>query len=377
MAATAERVATRAGQRGATLLIALLMTVTFTLLALSLLETTDMAVRVLGNGGQLERAERAAASGIEWAAADVLQAGLTPANVTLNLDTGVQVAVRVLPTSSPQIVAIGRCNGVEVTLAADASVTLPTLPYAFASFSGQNRFDDLISVQGSAYLGTPFLPIYIFSTSPVSIAGDLFSVQSLPFPNSLVTHPSGTNILGVPALAVPVVDLAPYLAMTTGAVPVVKYTGNKTLSGTTVTGIVIVTLAAGQSLILQNMTLNGSLIVSTPSDSDTNRPTVAFKQSVTINGGTATTGNLAILAPFVNLVSTSSNNSTIAGVALVKNCVDLKSLQVNGQLVTLGAITSTSNTAGVTRAPGFVPNVPIGVTWPGTPKVRIQWRGRQ
>jgi fatty-acid desaturase len=37
----------------------------------------------------------------------------------------------------------------------------------------------------------------------------------------------------------------------------------------------------------------------------------------------------------------------------------------------------TLNSLTVTRPSAFVPDTPLGVTWPGTEAVRIDWRGRQ
>ena len=61
----------------------------------------------------------------------------------------------------------------------------------------------------------------------------------------------------------------------------------------------------------------------------------------------------------------------------MRDVANAKSLAVTGQLVLLGAITSTAGALTVTRPPAFEPETPVGVTWPGTAAVRIDWRGRQ
>ena len=106
-------------------------------------------------------------------------------------------------------------------------------------------------------------------------------------------------------------------------------------------------------------------------------PCVRLAGRSSIGGGTAWTGNLAILAPECVLDAPASIDSTIRGVAVVDAVVAIKNVAVVGQLVLLENVESTSGAFSVTRSPEFVPDTPLGVSWPGSEAVRIDWRGRQ
>jgi hypothetical protein len=106
-------------------------------------------------------------------------------------------------------------------------------------------------------------------------------------------------------------------------------------------------------------------------------PCVRLAGRTSVGGGTAWTGNLAILAPEAILDAPAAIECTIRGVAVVDAVDAIKNVAVVGQLVLLENVKSTSGTFSVTRPPEFVPDTPLGVTWPGTEAVRIDWRGRQ
>lgn len=96
-----------------------------------------------------------------------------------------------------------------------------------------------------------------------------------------------------------------------------------------------------------------------------------------VGGGTAWTGNLAVLAPDCTLDAPASTGSTLGGVVLVQKVATLQSVVVTGQLVVTGTLEADAASLSVTRPGTFVPDTPLGITWPGTAAVRLDWRGPQ
>src|SRR5204863_393291 len=78
---------------GAILLVVLILAVTFSLLGIALTSTVEVSVRARNNADELTRAERAAVSGIEWAAAAVMTTGMVNGGRTVPLDSGAQAGV--------------------------------------------------------------------------------------------------------------------------------------------------------------------------------------------------------------------------------------------------------------------------------------------
>lgn len=392
-------------ERGAVLLLALILTTTFALMAWSLLASSDFAARARTGGAAQEQAERAAASGIEWAAAAALDGSLVDGRTSLALADGSQVEVVVATSSSPQVVAHARCRGAEVAFAADLRLQAGApLPYALVVYGSASRLSQDVAVSGSAWIGgVP--PFFAGMTGVLGMDGDLQLVTTTAIDAAAVNQVSGRTLYGQRAWDPPVVDTTPFATMLSGAVKVTRYLGSQTISNQTIDGIVIADLEAGQTLLLRNTTINGTLVVrslltgilgtglgllggggvSVQSSTSTTGgtgvgtvpPSIRLAGASSIGGGTAWTGNLAILAADCMLDAPASTGSTIRGVAIVKSLDAIKNVAVTGQLVLLDSITSTSGTFTVTRPSAFVPDTPLGVTWPGTKAVRIDWRGRQ
>lgn len=378
----------RTRERGAVLLLALILTTTFALMAWSLLASSDFAARARIGGAVQEQAERAAASGVEWAASLALDGSLADGRSALTLADGSEVAVVVATASSPQVIARARCRGAEVALGADLrTLAGAPLPHAFVAYGSDNKFSQNFAVSGSAWIGgVP--PFFANMTGVLGMDGDLQLVTTTAIDAAAVKHTSGRTLYGQQAFALPGIDLTPFATMTSGAVKVSRYVGSQTISGVTLDGIVIADLEAGQTLLLRNTTINGTLVVrlllggivstglgllgigSVP-------PSIRLAGASSIGGGTAWTGNLAILAADCMLDAPASTGSTVRGVAILKTLDTAKSVDFVGQLVLLENVTSTTGLCTVTRPAAFVPDTPLGVTWPGTKAVRIDWRGRQ
>ncbi len=364
-----------ATQRGAALLLALVLTVSLSMLALSVLASRDMAVVVADHAEARARARHAAASGIEWATAVVMDQGFTAQSRKLVLADGDEVAVTVDPVATPQVVAKGTCDGVEVRLGADVDAIDPPAPgYAWVSLSGVTTVNHTVSVLGSAYLGALLMPVSTLSRGTLAMHGNLDLTAAALLDTSVVTHVSGTTQCSVAAITAPTIDTAAFPSSTTGGVSVTTFTGDTTLADTTQNGILLVTLAAGQTLTLDTVTINGTIVVTAP-DSALLRPMVHVLATCTINGGTALTGNLALLAPTCALKGKTSNSSLVAGVSFVYRIEDMNSATFRGQLITQNNMQSTAGDYTIERPVGFVPSTPLGITWPGTPKYRIGWRG--
>ncbi len=372
----------RGTEHGAILLVVLILAVTFALLGIALTSTVEVSVRARNNADAIARADRAAASGVEWAAAAVMTAGMVDADRTLSLEAGTQAVVSIRVGRSPQVLSAGRCNGAEVTIGADLQLTDGApLPFAYASFDGTSRFDHAVGITGSAYFGDTTQPITT-GTGTLTMGGDLFLATSTALPAGVVAHTSGINRYGVARLDEPGVNTGAYLALAGTEVPVHRYFGSTEIANTTVTGVIIVDLDLGllQHLTLRDAVINGTVVVrgllpALPLPLTT--PEVRIVGATTINGGTARTGNLALLAPDCDLKAGTSTGSLVSGVALVKQCEAMRLVTFQGQLLTKQATGSTSGPYAIHCPPEFRPDVPLGVDWPGPASVRILWRGRQ
>ncbi len=376
-------------ERGSALLLALVLSTTFGLLAMALLAANDAGERVQRSTGEGERAELAAASGIEWATALAMASGRVDARLSVELLPGVSVAIdSVATTRSPQLKAIGTCQGVTVTLGADVvEKTGGALPYAFASFGGSAGCGERVKIDGSAYLGDATTPIAAASRDALELNnGDAALVTKTPVASGKLIMNGYTVNYGTKPLANPTVDTTTFVSMVSGAVPVTRFTGTTTIKRQTLAGIVIVELTALQSLTLDDSTIDGTLVVrSATSDAvgsgkvtgvSAIAPQVRFVNMVTINGGTATTGNLALLAPECVLVGTASTTTRLIGVSYAWAAGTLDKTAFQGQLV-LATTFDTAKAFEVKRDDTFVPSTPIGIAWPGVVGVRVTWLGRQ
>jgi hypothetical protein len=352
-------------------------------LSFTLMATHEGARRAIDAGDDAERAERAAAAGIEWAAARVVGKGVADATTTIDLGDGASVVVDLDNTSPPHATAEGRFRGAAVTLAADFTIVDGApLPYALASLDGSSRLDHVVTVIGSAYFGAPSAPIDARSDGSLAMYGDLELVAGTAPSASLVTHFQGTTRVGVSACAAPVVDTRPFETMTSGAVPVRRYSGSTELTGI-LDGVIVVTLDAAQTLTIRDATINGTVVVTPALDllgkggllgTGLLPPLVRIRGATTIQGGTAVTGNLALLAE-CELEVSSTAGASVTGVTLVDHLSQLSPITFRGQLVTLHNVDRTSGPFTVERPNGFAPQTPIGIRWPGPSSVRVKWLG--
>lgn len=380
----------RQREHGGILLLALVLSTTFGLLALAVLASADLALRVQQSSGEAERARRAAASGIEWAAAVAMATDTFAVKRTVALTAGVSVTIVADSSNTPQLLATATCEGVAVTLGANVRrKSGPPLPYAFASFGGQAvcgadaKFKD-----GPLYFAEPTGPITADSRGKIDVSkGDAYLVSSKPLTAAQLKVDSGQVIhYGVTPIGRPTVDTTPYVTMTGGAVPVTRYAGNTTLYRQTITGIVVVELAPLQTLTIEDSKIFGTVVVrsvggdaigsGTVPGVKLTAPVVRLRGSAKITGGTATTGNLALLAPGCLLVADVSGGNDLLGVTFVWACSTLKGTKFVGQLVTTTTWDS-AESFDVERPSGFVAATPIGISWPGSSSLRIEWLGAQ
>lgn len=373
-------------ERGGILLLALVLSTTFGLLALAVLASADMALRVQQSSGEAERARRAATSGIEWAAAVAMATDKFKVKQTIDLSSGVSVTITADSAQTPQLMATGTCEGVAVTLG--ANVQRGAMPYAYASFAEQAVCGADAKFKGSVYFADPAGPITAGSRGRIDVSnGDAYLVGSKALTTAQLRVDGGRFIYyGVTPIGRPTIDTTPYATMISGAVPVTRYVGNTTIVKQAITGIFVVELTAAQTLTIEDSKITGTIVVrSVGGDAIGNgtvpgvkltAPVVRLRGNVTITGGTATTGNLALLAPGCLLVADVSGGNDVLGVTFVWACGALKGVKFVGQLVTATTWDSIETFA-VERAADFVPSTPIGIAWPGPSSVRIRWLGRQ
>ncbi|MBL8728010.1 MAG: hypothetical protein JNM25_06240 [Planctomycetes bacterium] len=368
----------RAGERGAILLVVLILSVTISLLSMALISTAEVSLRAEANADELDRAERGARSGIEWGAAAAKAYGIVPFGNSVVLDTGVEVRRQTRAASGPRLVGTGVSNGASVTVGANLQALETTRPYAFLSFGGTSKPSDSITVNGLTYLGEPNTPLQ--ATKPLLLSGDLDLVSTTTLPASQVTHSAGVDNYGVGAIAMPAWDTSAFTTAANWKVPYTAYSGTTTLKDVTLNGLVVVTLAAGQKLRLENVVFNGTLVVPwlyPPVLDFLGTPTIEVKD-LTMVGGTAETGNLAILAPgcAVTKAGPGGTSTTVSGVCFVRELDGSKSWNQTGKMLVRLAVASTGGAWSFTRPADFVPDVPVGIQWSGS-QMAIRWLGRQ
>ncbi|MEM7202811.1 MAG: hypothetical protein AAF628_21305 [Planctomycetota bacterium] len=383
----ADRLGARApattDRAGIVLLTVLFLSTTFVALSLSLLATAESAVRALSSGRDLDRAERAAQSGVEWAAAQIGVTGIVDTTMLVPLETDVEALVQITAGAQPNVLAEGRARGATVTLGATVGYVREPLDYAFASFADANKFKETVFVSGKVYLGDPTEPIDISaSDSPaLDITGDLHLVMPPSLPSGTVDHHGmGSNTdYDATVYAAPVWDTTQFETMTSGMVTVHHYSGATTIKDQTLDGIVVVALGASDKLKLENATINGTLVV--PTDYDVARngaQEIELKKTSTINGGTALTGNLAILAPHSELHCPGKDDKVCNGVVYVESVRNPHAVTIEGQLlVRFDTIETKKEELTITRSWSWRPDVPLGLEWPAGPHLRIDWAGRQ
>jgi hypothetical protein len=368
---------------GAALLVALILVVLFSALSWSLLATTEIAVRSENAALNLRRAERAAQSGIEWAAADIARTGLGTRNATVPIGPGAFAEVSILSTGSPTVTSRGTADRVSITLVANVTREPGPFPYTVASYSGTSVLRRALDSDGPVYFADPTNPIdLVRSIGPsqgpaLKVRGDLDLVSPTPLPAGMVDYKSGgeTN-LAVAPLPQSVVDTAPFLGLTSGAVAVHHFAGTTTLRNLNFAGIVVVRLGLGDSLEIHNTTIQGTLVVHptyTPANGTATR--ISLKGSVTIGGGTAWTGNLAVLAPDGVLDGTFSVDVDLNGVVFCHSVFDAVETQISGMLLT-NAISTIGTDFRVVVPSGFAPNLPLGLTLRSRDRWVIEWLGR-
>jgi hypothetical protein len=240
-------------------------------------------------------------------------------------------------------------------------------PHAWVSLSSPSALQKDLTVHGSAHLNAALLPFALLLSGKLRMHGDLQLVTTSTLGGSVIVHVSGATTRGAPAIASPTVALGEFPTVATGGVPVTSYSGNTSLADTTLTGIVRVSLAAGETLQLERLSLGGTLVVDAP-NAATNRAKLKLS-NVTLQGGTSLTGNLAILAANVTLEAASC---TVTGVTMVHSVADAANTTFSGQLATVAGVVAKSDGFVVTRPVGFEPATPLGLRW-GTPRWRLRW----
>jgi hypothetical protein len=366
-------------ERGAILIVVLLLTVVFAVLSVALLSTSEISIRVQGNGQDMERAERAAHSAVELAAALVKENGLVDATRSATLAPGVTIRAQVRAATAPHLIGEGTANGVTAVVTADASLVPGAYPHALLSFDGTSTLDQDVHVSGDAYLDDR-PPLDFKGGAKLRMAGNLELVTSTSLPGGKIVHSSGATQYGAAAITQPAWNTLRYTLAANWSVPITIYNGTTTLKQRTIHGIVVVNLLAGQTLTLDDCTIHGTVVVPSlwpPILDLLGPPMIEIAKDTTILGGTAETGNLAILAPSCSLKTADDLDKSILGVTYVRD-VDLQpNILLRGQLLLRNGIKKVHGPVTIERPADFVPMVPHGIVWTGPTNVRITWREKQ
>lgn len=373
----APRRRTRRHERGSLLIAVLLLTVVFAALSVSLLSTAEMQIRVQSNARDLERADRAAQSAVEWGAALVKANGLADTTRTATFANGTRIATTVSTSATPNVVGGAIALGVAARYAATVTREPGPYPHALLTFGGSNRLDKDLPVTGDVYFGgaTPFDP---GSRAELLMNGNLLLTTNTTLPAGRVVHTSGATSYGVAAITEPAWNTLPF-TLGSWSVPVTRFTGAAKVSNRTITGIVVVTLLGGQRFTFENCTIQGTVVVPSlypPILDLLGSPSLVFEKTCVVTGGTAETGNLAILAPSCDL-ETAGGPTTIRGVTFARSASFAKNTEHDGLLILRTSIDKVSDGTQCSRSPGFVPMVPVGIAWTGDAQVRTRWLGKQ
>ncbi|MBK8974945.1 MAG: hypothetical protein IPM29_03385 [Planctomycetes bacterium] len=372
------------------LLAVLVLTAVFATLAASLGHSVRSALRARSNVEALTRAERAARSGVELAAARIATSGLASETIDAVLGPDRSVQVTVTTGDDPNVVARGSCLGTEVTVRAHVGSTLLPWKYALANYRGLAQLYAPLAVSGgSLYIGEPNGSIFSVSGCPVTLGGDLDRVYSGPIPAwQVITYSGGGHDNnGIAPLTEPTYDTARFLTMVGDTTPVHHLTwgSGQTIRRSTYEGIVVIdaTGASGR-FTFEDCTINGCVVVHSPTIPSTASlsnslavsllPALYLKGNTVINGGTARTGNLCILAPGCQL--SLPNGSAVArtsGLILICGCLVVGNLQHTGAVVFRGTY-AVVDSASFTRPDGWQPDLPLGpdlTPW----RTAIRWVG--
>lgn len=379
MAAAARRErAQREEERGGILLVVLMLSVTCSLLAMALVSTAEVTLRASINADDLDRAERAACSGVEWGAATVEAGGFLGASRSVRFGNGVEVAMQVRVLQTPEVLGTGRSSGAEVVVGADVGFLERGKAYALSSYEGTNKFGHPTQSDGAIYLGDASTPLD--GNGPLLMAGDLDLVTTNAVTKPTVTHTIGTTSNGVATRTMPAWNTTAFASDLGWTVPITRYSGNTVLQNVTLTGLVVVTLGAGQTLCLDDVTIDGTLVVPwlyPPALDILGTARIELKDVVQIHGGTADTGNLAILAPGCTLRDAGITSVAVSGVTYALETTDLKETTFTGMVLLRKGITDTKGPMRFTRAADFLADVPVGIEFGASDRVVIHWRGRQ
>ncbi len=357
-------------QSGTVLLVVLLLSTTMSLLAISLLQTSEISIRARATAFDLERAERAAASGVEWATAWIEAQGSGAHVQNVRLGEGYGARVEIVAGASPNVISEGRVGGVAVVLEADVTRSFPAPGYAFMSFNGSNELDAPFNVIGRAYLGRASEPIKNNSREPMDVDGDLDFVISPTIDPKLIQQRNGAIQYDVSPIAEPVVDT--FLFETMPGVTVHRYSGTTQISNVTLDGVVLVTLGGGEELRISNATINGAIVVHPPTGAG-GHPHVVIDTCL-IQPGPAELGNLAFLGPEIGL---ELKDSTVQGVVFALEATEAENSVIEGMLLVRDKVKKAKAQLTVNRDGSFIPNVLGGVTWPGLPIMKVDWLGRR
>lgn len=364
------------------LLVVLILAGVFALLSAQLLADVETVLRGRANGSRLDRAGSAACSGVEWAAARIATVGEVATTATVPLGDDTHARVRIVPGGNPNVVAEGRCGGTAVSVDATVERLAAAFPYRFACFSGTSSSTKAITLEGPAWFGHPSQPFDTTgwgTSTAVTMHGDLDLAATAALPPTFVSHVSGRTRLGRAPVGQAVWDTGVFLGMTSGGVPVHRYSGNNvSIGSTTLTGIVVIDATAGGTITLDNLVVDGTVVVHAPYNAapvETTWTSLMLRRTVTINGGTALTGNLALLAPGCQVNVQANPAINLTGVTYVGCYLRTDGLSATGMMLCRGNFPAT-NAFRLAVPAGWSPDLPLGLTLPPVYSWWIRWLGR-
>lgn len=369
----------RAKERGAILLLAVLLGGLLAALTLSMLSAASMEMRGSANAEATSAARRLARAGVEIAAARRQEGPLVAGNELLSLGADQELELDIDPERSPNVRVVGRSGSARSAIEAELSLGSALDEHALVVFGARSSFPSPVQIRGAAYFAAREEP---FVGEPVlDLCGDLeLAAAGFALPFVRFAH-VGRLRSSRRAAELPQLDLAALLReLERRAVPLERLRGGGTWKDLRHAGVLWVELARGEELILENLELEGTLLVQSvdlaPEQQaiETAHARVVMRGRSRVRARAEVLGSLALAAPCTEWSLAGEGTTELEGLALVGEARELHDLELRGALWARGAVQALHR---VTFEPSLgepLERPAALLAPPSLSRVRIEWR---
>ncbi|MBK9385803.1 MAG: hypothetical protein IPN34_13415 [Planctomycetes bacterium] len=333
----------RKEERGAILMLAVMLGGLLAALTLSLLAVSSFEARGSANAESASAARRLARAGVEIAAAR-WQAGAHAAHSErIALGPDQEIGLDLDPMRSPSVRVVARSGSARCSLEAEIRLDSLLREHALAVFGSGSTFAAPTIIQGSAYFAAREQP---FEGEPqLDLSGDLeLTGAGLALPGVRFAH-VGRLLASRRVAELPQLDLAALQAeLERRAIPVQRLEGGGTWKDLRFEGVLLVELERDQELVLENLVLDGALVAHAVGltaeqlATETAHARVVLRGASRLRARTELLGSLALAAPCIEWRLSGAGTTQIEGLALVGVARDLHDLEIRGALWVRGAV---------------------------------------